>query len=150
MPHGENLILVLEDHVPVRVLMKDIAEEIVLMDSDRELPHAVERIRAEVPEELKPLSIFTDVFDCFLRFLSAVLVREGVVAEDDFWRAVAECVAGHGGGDELFAERFGRSCLNRLQLRDTRQMVDLADPAGSLQVVGELENPIARVPAGPQ
>ena len=77
MPHGENLILVLEDDVPVRVLMKDIAEEIVLMDPDRELPPDVERIRAEVPDELKPLSIFTDVFDCFFRFLSAILVREG-------------------------------------------------------------------------
>jgi len=43
---------------------------------------------------------------------------------------------------DLFAERFALSCLNRLQLRDSRQMVDLQDPAGSLQLVGELENPI--------
>ena len=40
--------------------------------------------------------------------------------------------------------RFALSCLNRLQLRDSRQMVDLQDPAGSLQLVGELENPIAK------
>ena len=41
--------------------VKDIAEEIVLMDPDAELPPAVERIRAEVPDELKLLSILTDV-----------------------------------------------------------------------------------------
>lgn len=148
MPHGENLILVLEDDVPVRVLMKDIAEEVVIMDPDRELPADVERIRAEVPDELRPLSIFTDVFDCFFRFLSAILVRERVLSEEAFWGAVAQCVAEHG-SDDLFAVRFGRSCLNRLQLRDSRQMVDLQDPAGSLQLVGELENPIARMPARP-
>ena len=77
MPHGENLILVLEDDVPRRVLLKDIAEEVVLMDPRRELPPEVERIRAEVPDELKALSILTDVVDCFFRFLSAILVREG-------------------------------------------------------------------------
>ncbi|WP_197085042.1 hypothetical protein [Saccharothrix sp. ST-888] len=36
------------------------------------------------------------------------------------------------------------SCLNRLQLRNNRQMVDLADPSGALQLVGTLRNPIAR------
>jgi hypothetical protein len=44
-----------------------------------------------------------------------------------------------------FTERFALSCLNRLQLRDSRQMVDLQDPAGSLQLVGTLANPLARV-----
>lgn len=44
---------------------------------------------------------------------------------------------------DLFADRFPLSCLNRLQLRDARQMVDLQDPAGSLQLVGELDNPLA-------
>ena len=47
---------------------------------------------------------------------------------------------------DLFADEFALSCLNRLQLRDSRQMVDLADPAGSLQLVGTLDNPLrARV-----
>ena len=45
---------------------------------------------------------------------------------------------------DLFVERFALSCLNRLQLRNNRQMVDLADPAGALRLVGTLDNPIAR------
>ncbi len=39
--------------------------------------------------------------------------------------------------------QFSLSCLNRLQLRNNQQMVDLADPAGALQLAGNLKNPIA-------
>ncbi|MEV1066853.1 hypothetical protein [Streptomyces sp. NPDC050263] len=37
---------------------------------------------------------------------------------------------------------FALSCLNRLQLRDNEQMVDLADPSGALQLIGTLKNPV--------
>ncbi|MFF1480248.1 IucA/IucC family protein [Streptomyces sp. NPDC058301] len=154
MPHGENVILVLaEDGTVVRAIFKDIAEEIVVMDPDAVLPPAVERIRADVPEDMKLLSVFTDVFDCFFRFLNATLVSEGVLEESEFWAAVAECVASYQASVpelsdkfkqyDMFAPEFALSCLNRLQLRDNRQMVDLADPAGALQLVGTVRNPIA-------
>ncbi|MFF4310758.1 IucA/IucC family protein [Streptomyces sp. 900105755] len=153
MPHGENVILVLEDGVVRRAVYKDIAEEIAVMDPDAVLPPAVERLRVEVPEEKKLLSIFTDVFDCFFRFLAANLAAEGVLAEDDFWRTVAEVTREYQASAPELADRFARydmfapefalSCLNRLQLRDNRQMVDLADPSGALQLVGTLENPVA-------
>ncbi|MFD7923831.1 IucA/IucC family protein [Streptomyces sp. NPDC059740] len=154
MPHGENAILVLEDGAVQRVIFKDIAEEIAVMDTEAVLPPAVERIRAEVPDDKKLLSIFTDVFDCFLRFLGATLAERGVLSEDDFWRTVAECVQDYQDAMphlaekferfDMFAEEFSLSCLNRLQLRDNEQMVDLQDPAGALQLVGTLANPIAR------
>ncbi|MFJ9536359.1 IucA/IucC family protein [Streptomyces sp. NPDC101225] len=153
MPHGENVILVLKDGVVQRAVYKDIAEEIAVMDPDAVLPPAVERLRVRVPEDRKLLSIFTDVFDCFFRFLSAVLADEGVLAEDDFWRTVAEVVRAYQRSVpeladkferyDLFAPKFALSCLNRLQLRDNRQMVDLADPAGALQLAGTLKNPVA-------
>ncbi|MBA2806377.1 IucA/IucC family siderophore biosynthesis protein [Streptomyces sp. KM273126] len=153
MPHGENVILVLKDGVVQRAIYKDIAEEIAVMDPDAVLPPTVERLRVEVPEEKKLLSIFTDVFDCFFRFLAANLADEGVLAEDDFWRTVAETVreyqaqvpelSGRFEQYDMFAPEFALSCLNRLQLRNNQQMVDLADPAGALQLVGHLKNPIA-------
>ena len=154
MPHGENTILVLDNGVVERAIFKDIAEEVVLMNEETELPPEVERIRAQIPEHMKLLSIFTDVFDCFFRFLSAILATEGVMDEETFWRTVAECAADYQRSVphlaerfkryDLFAERFALSCLNRLQLRNNRQMVDLADPSAALQLVGELENPLAR------
>jgi siderophore synthetase component len=70
-----------------------------------------------------------------------------------FWRTVAECVSGYQRAHprfadalaryDLFAPRFARSGLNRLQLRDNRQMVDLADPSAALQFAGTLDNPLA-------
>ncbi|MGW7240583.1 IucA/IucC family protein [Streptomyces sp. NPDC054804] len=153
MPHGENVILVLKDGVVQRAVYKDIAEEIAVMDPDAVLPPAVERLRVEVPEDKKLLSIFTDVFDCFFRFLAANLAAEGVLTEDDFWRTVAEVtreyqesapeLADRFAQYDMFAPEFALSCLNRLQLRNNRQMVDLADPSGALQLVGTLKNPVA-------
>ncbi|MGJ5755662.1 siderophore synthetase component [Streptomyces puniciscabiei] len=153
MPHGENVILVLEDGVVRRAVYKDIAEEIAVMDPDAALPPQVRRIRVDVPDDKKLLSIFTDVFDCFFRFLAANLATEGVLAEDAFWRTVAEVTREYQEANpelsdrfrqyDLFAPEFALSCLNRLQLRDNRQMVDLADPSGALQLVGTLKNPLA-------
>ncbi|MEU1188796.1 IucA/IucC family siderophore biosynthesis protein [Streptomyces sp. NPDC005859] len=152
MPHGENTVLVLKDGAVRRAIYKDIAEEIAVMDPDAVLPPEVRRIRVEVPEDKKLLSIFTDVFDCFFRFLAAGLATEGVLEEDDFWRTVAEVTRTYQEANpeladrfrqyDMFAPEFALSCLNRLQLRNNRQMVDLADPSGALQLIGTLKNPV--------
>jgi hypothetical protein len=42
------------------------------------------------------------------------------------------------------AERFALSCLNRLQLKNNQQLINLADPFEALAFAGELDNPIAR------
>jgi siderophore synthetase component len=76
-------------------------------------------VRAAVPDDEKLLCIFTDVFDCIFRFLSPLLDRE-----------------------ELLTPSFALSCLNRLQLKNNQQMVDLTDIAGSLQFAGTLDNPL--------
>lgn len=154
MPHGENVILVLdEDGAVDRAIFKDIAEEIAVMDPAAVLPPAVERIRADVPEDKKLLSVFTDVFDCFFRFLSGTLADRGILTEESFWRTVADCVTAYQAAHphlaakfaeyDLFTEEFALSCLNRLQLRNNQEMVDLQDPAGALQLIGTLRNPIA-------
>jgi siderophore synthetase component len=161
MPHGENVILVLDGSGAVeRAIFKDIAEEIVVMSSEAVLPEQVRRIQTEVPEHLRLLSIFTDVFDCFFRFLGAILHTEVVLDQDAFWRTVAGCVADYQAATPQLAEKFERydifadgftlSCLNRLQLRDNQQMLDLADPAGALQFAGTLPNPLAHFAPTPR
>jgi siderophore synthetase component len=72
--------------------------------------------------------------------------------QEAFWDVVARVLrdyeaahpelAGRLAELDLLTERFARSCLNRLQLRNDRQMVDLADPAGALQFAGTPPNPI--------
>jgi siderophore synthetase component len=153
MPHGENVILVLRDSVPHRVLVKDIGEEIAVF-GDRPLPSAVERARVDLPDDVRLLSVFTDVFDGFLRYLATVLDTDGLLPAEEVWRAVAGCLLAHREAHpglhrrfDLFTPEFAHSCLNRLQLRNTLQMVDLADQASSLQYAGTLANPVA--PHGP-
>jgi siderophore synthetase component len=152
MPHGENLVLVLRDHVPVRAIMKDIGEEVAVMSPDRPLPEDVERIRVDVHPDVKALALHTDVFDGVLRHLAAILHTDGVLDQDDFWAEVARCVSNHAADHpeladaassyDLFRPEFRHSCLNRLQLRNTLEMVDLTDQPQSLIYAGHLVNPI--------
>ncbi|WP_144391845.1 GNAT family N-acetyltransferase [Pleionea sediminis] len=152
MPHGENLIFVMESGVPIRAIMKDIGEEVCLLNSETILPKEVERISVKTDDDIAILSIFTDVFDGFFRFMSAILVEELGIDERSFWREVATAIhryqAQHSELKEkfkrynLFSKSFKHSCLNRLQLRNNLQMVDLTDPAGALQFAGVLDNPI--------
>ncbi|MGE9549935.1 GNAT family N-acetyltransferase [Erwinia amylovora] len=153
MPHGENLILLLENNVPVSAYMKDIGEEIAVMNPDAVLPEKVQRLAVDVPENLKLLSVFTDVFDCIFRFISAILDESGTLPEEKFWQAVASCVkeyqqahpqlASKFARYDLFTAEFTRSCLNRLQLANNQQMINLSDPAENLKFAGTLVNPIA-------
>ena len=154
MPHGENIILELEEDVPRGAVLKDIGEEVSLLADRGDVPVEAARVRVEVPDEWKLLSIFTDVFDCYFRFLVEILELDGFYSADAFWVQVARCARRYERGNpslahkirrfDLFAERFPRSCLNRLQLRSRVQMVSLSDPAAHLQIVGALDNPLAR------
>lgn len=72
-------------------------------------------------------------------------------------RLVAECVQAYQAQHphlqqkferyDLFADEFVLSCLNRLQLGNNQQMIDLADPAKNLKFAGTLKNPIAKYAA---
>lgn len=153
MPHGENIILALENHVPVRAFMKDIGEEVCLLNSNKQVPDDVARIHVSMPESMELLSVFTDIFDGFFRYMSAILMEHGNYTEHAFWQQVSDCIQNYQSSQpqlserfaqhNIFQEAFAHSCLNRLQLRDNQQMVDLSDPANSLAFAGTLDNPIA-------
>jgi len=153
MPHGENLILVLENHVPVKAIMKDITEEVMVFNGEIPLPEKVKRIHINMKEPLKILCIFNDVFQFYFRFLSAILSESKTLSEEDFWSSVADCITQYQEDQphlkeqfkkyNMFVPEFDACCLNRLQLRNNKQMLDLADPIDSLQFVGKLKNPVA-------
>lgn len=107
----------------------------------------------ETSDKMKILSIFTDVFDCFFRFMGDILEEYCEYPEGLFWELVADCINTYQQKHpeleaqfkkyDLFVPEFDRCCLNRLQLKNTKQMLNLADPIESLQLVGTLKNPIA-------
>ena len=154
MPHGENIIMVLEDHIPVKVLMKDITEEVIVFDLSLELPEKVQRLYVDTSDKMKVLTVFTDIFDCFFRFMSAILEKHIGFKEDSFWELVANCIYKYQSRHphlqekyeryDLFVPEFDRCCLNRLQLKNTQQMLNLTDPMDSLILEGTLINPIAK------
>ncbi|NVB36593.1 IucA/IucC family siderophore biosynthesis protein [Pseudenhygromyxa sp. WMMC2535] len=153
MPHGENLILGLRGGMPARALMKDIGEEALVFRPAHTMPEAVRRMAVDFPEDERSLHIFMDVFDCFFRFLAPIMADQCGLSEVVFWRAVAECVEQYQDDhpelgerfarDDLFAPRFMLSCINRLQLRNARQLLDLGDPASSLRFSDMVANPLA-------
>ena len=152
MPHGENLILILEGAVPTGAFMKDIGEEVALL-ADRSVPDEVRRIISPVDDAEKALAVFTDVFDGVLRHLSGILHSDGTLPETVFWALAAETIDEHRAQHpdldsrvDLRAATFAHSCLNRLQLRNTLQMVDLANQSASLLYAGELANPLTSTP----
>ncbi len=159
MPHGENLIMVIEDHLPVSVLLKDITEEAVILNPEVALPEDLKRMYAPVPEDVKLLSVFTDIFDGFFRFMAHILEEHAAYSENDFWKQVASCIIAYQSRYpelqakfdqyDLFASEFHLSCLNRLQLNNNKQMIDLDDPVALLQFAGKLQNPIAQYNISP-
>ncbi|ACU60315.1 IucA/IucC family protein [Chitinophaga pinensis] len=153
MPHGENVILILENNVPVKAIMKDIAEEVAVVNSELDLPENVRRIVIPVPEELKILSIFTQIFDCFFRFVSHVLVEHADYPEEQFWALAAECIQRYQQlhpeleekfkRTDLFADEIVKTCLNRLQIRNNQRMIEPNNPFKSQQFAGTFKNPLA-------
>jgi siderophore synthetase component len=88
-----------------------------------------------VPADLELLSIFTDVFDCFLRFLSAVMDEGGDRGAREFWSEVSACVP--------------RYPAANLQMCNNEEMVDVDDPVDALEIHGMIVNPMARGNRGP-
>lgn len=152
MPHGENLILAMENHVPVKAIMKDITEEVIVFNKHPSLTGHAQRLYKKTSDEMKLTYIFTDVFDNFFRFLSGILASHGGFDQDIFWQQVSQCIQDYQEEHpelekqylryNFFQETFQRCCLNRLQLKDTTQMLNLEDPFGSLQWEGIIENPL--------
>ena len=48
MPHGENVIMILKDYRIERILMKDIGEEIAVMNSGISIPEEISRIHSRL------------------------------------------------------------------------------------------------------
>lgn len=158
MPHGENVVLILKDHAVERIIVKDIAEEMRILDGESKLPQAVRPNFVQVPDDLRLDGIFTDIFDCFFRPLAALLDEGGILGEARFWHLVAACIARYQSSQpelagkfqrfDLFTSDFPRNCLNRLQLRDNRKLIEPGNPERDFEFRGRLANPIAEFVPG--
>lgn len=127
-PHGENAVLVLEDEVPTRVLVKDFAEDITLLPGRDYpgLPAEADRVLVRWPLAEMAHSIVSAVLTGHFRYLAPLLRRHTGLPEDRFWAVVRASLldwrAAHpdlaDAFDELglLAPTFERIALNREQL----------------------------------
>jgi len=150
MPHGENIVLVLENNVPVRVIMKDIGEEVTLMNMDIVLPEKAKRIQVAVPEAFRLRPIFTQLFDGIFRFIAAILEEQA--GFNDFWKQVADCIleyqqqfpelSGKFEQYDLFTPVIAPDALNRMQILNSRKLRNRANPF-DVPGITAVKNPIA-------
>jgi siderophore synthetase component len=127
-PHGENTILVFEDDVPTRILVKDFAEDITLLPGRDYpgLPVEADKVLVRWPLGEMAHSIISAILTGHFRYLAPLAEKNLGVAQDRFWALVrAELVAWRaahpdleGAFDELglLGPTFERIALNREQL----------------------------------
>lgn len=108
-PHGQNVILVIKDYVPVRIALQDFVGDILLNEeAQKKLPEALVKnmfITSPNPENA-PLTILIAVFDAFFRYLSNVLIASLSYPEQSFWRCVYEIVLEHQTEHPELKEKF--------------------------------------------
>ncbi|MFB9109456.1 IucA/IucC family protein [Flavobacterium gyeonganense] len=94
-PHGQNVILILKDYVPVRIALQDFVGDILINEEGKKkLPQEFidNMFNASPNPENAPLVILIAVFDAFFRYLSDVLITTADYSEVSFWNCVYEII----------------------------------------------------------
>ena len=154
-PHGENNLVVYEDDVPVRILVKDFAEDVNLVPgrSYPRLSREADEVLVRWPLEELAHSIISAVFAGHFRFLAPLMETQVGLPEQRFWGMVRDALlawrAAHPDLEEpfdelcLLAPYVERVALNREQLAGGG-FHDRAQRDGAPDLVhGKVSNPVA-------
>ncbi|AYZ35755.1 IucA/IucC family siderophore biosynthesis protein [Chryseobacterium indologenes] len=129
-PHGENIMVVLKNGVPQRIVIKDFVDDIVLTTEAKEkLPaHLADGLIQSSNKENVPLFILLGVFDAFFRYLSNVLHTYSEFEEETFWTLVHDCIESYKNDNphlqeryakyDLYVPAFKRFYINSLRLKN--------------------------------
>lgn len=129
-PHGENTILVLKNHIPHRLAMKDFVDDVNIsrhpLPELESLPDTLRAVLLTEPPEGLCQFIFAGLFICHHRYLSDLLETHHHYPEYQFWRQVRQSITRYQQRFpelkerfELFnllAPQFTKLCLNRNRL----------------------------------
>jgi len=154
-PHGENIILVLKDHVPVRIIIKDFVDDIVLTEEAKEkLPQDLaEGMIASSNKDNVPLFILLGVFDAFFRYLSNVLHTYVGYTETEFWQQVGDVIQEYQEAHPALAHKFEKYNLfvpafKRFYINSVRLLGNAYEEKTSFAIPrkgGTLQNPLAAI-----
>lgn len=154
-PHGENIILVLKNDVPVRIIIKDFVDDIVLTEEAKEkLPKDLaEGMIASSNKDNVPLFILLGVFDAFFRYLSNVLHTHTGYDEQDFWQQVYDVILEYQAAHPALAGKFEKYNLfvpefKRFYINSVRLLGNAYEEKTSFAIPrkgGTLQNPLAHI-----
>lgn len=130
-PHGENTIVVFDDHdVPVRLAVKDFVDDVNVSAAPvpelTAMPDDVSAVLLREAPEFLPQFIHSGLFVGVFRYLAPLLADQAGLPEDAFWALLREEVLAHHERFPELADRFDqypllspridRLCLNRNRL----------------------------------
>ncbi|UOQ94305.1 IucA/IucC family siderophore biosynthesis protein [Halobacillus shinanisalinarum] len=131
-PHGQNTILVLKDHKPHRLAVKDFVDDVNISDQPFEELYGLtdelkQVLRSEPPEGLTQF-IFTGLFICHLRYLASIMDNHQLLSEREFWDKLTRAITDYQNKFpqleerfklfDFFKEEFTKLCLNRNRMID--------------------------------
>ncbi len=132
-PHGENTMLVHQNGVPKRMVLKDFIDDINLVDEDfpelRSLPDEADLLLRHTALELSHF-IFTGLFMVHYRYICNVFLHDFPEHQEiEFWQCISQVIEDfHQAHPELatrikkfnlFRAEFEKICLNRVRLFTT-------------------------------
>lgn len=154
-PHGENIILVLKDDVPVRIIIKDFVDDIVLTEEAKEkLPKELaEGMIASSNKDNIPLFILLGVFDAFFRYLANVLHTYAGYHENAFWQQVYQVILEYQAAHPALVHKFEKYNLfvpefKRFYINSVRLLGNAYEEKTSFAIPrkgGTLQNPLATI-----
>ncbi|HHR6080539.1 TPA: IucA/IucC family protein [Providencia alcalifaciens] len=152
MPHGQNVILIIEENKPVGILMKDIAEEVIFFNPEGSLPEAVAQCTHIVKDNLKIEHFWTEIFDYFFRYLAVILDKHDCLAENDFWQLTADAILEYQTQHpeykekyvrlDLFKPTFKQYAINRQKMIHGPECLSLPEFKTNKDFTRELPNPL--------
>ena len=117
--HGQNITLVMKDHVPQRVLLKDFQGDMRLVDQDfpeaTSLPKVVRDVTVRLSADYLIHDLQTGHFVTVLRFISPLMKACGV-SETRFYLLLAQVLKGYMAQHPDMAERFALFDLFKPQI----------------------------------
>lgn len=154
-PHGENIILVLQNDVPVRIIIKDFVDDIVLTEEAKEkLPKDLaEGMIASSNKDNVPLFILLGVFDAFFRYLGNVLHTYDGYHEAAFWQQVYAVILEYQAAHPALANKFEKYNLfvpefKRFYINSVRLLGNAYEEKTSFAIPrkgGTLQNPLVTI-----